>query len=134
MIFEKWDTVYSNKGKMFILVDNNYKIDVTNNCIKDFSSFSLDYKCDFVNLNNSNLLLYVAYRREYKDWSVNVPAHFETFIFLKNKLYDFQSWKDELGNKVGEIWYDPFMFVREENYEKAIRSLKLKTLKTLKDV
>lgn len=126
MIFHKWDTVYNYKGKMFIIVDDNFIAD--NIRIIDFSSFNLYYKCDFVNLNNSNFLLYVAYRREYKDYSINVPAHFDTFIFLKNNLYDFKNWKDELGNKVGEIWYDPFIFVKEEDYEQAVRYLKLKNL------
>ena len=85
MIFKKWDNVYNHKDKMFILVDNNYKVDSTNNSIKDFSSFNLSYKYDLINSNNDDFLLYVAYRREIQNWNTKIPAHFDTFIFKKNK-------------------------------------------------
>ena len=144
-IFHKWDDAYNYKGKMYVMVDNDYNVQPFDKLIElgvhrnilNFSEFSKDKHYDFVDNSSKNHMLYVAYRKhEPGGWNQpNIPEHFVTYIFIKNKFYDFKNstdWFDEIDNKITsqhDIWYDPFLFVYEPDLNQAIRYLKLKNLK-----
>ena len=144
-IFHKWDEVHNHKGKMYILVDNNYTAPLFGELgfcrtIRNFSEFNKNGHCDFVDNNSKNYMLYIAYRKENKpNWDQKLIAeHFVTHIFLKNKIYEFNDsflvnnvWCDEIGNIISsqyDIWYDPFLFVFEDDLSQVIRYLKLKKI------
>lgn len=134
MIFYKWDDVYNYKDKMFILVDNDFKF--SDKYIQPYSEFDINKPCDYIDNLHPNLLIYVAHKHESVRYNnrgeqIVIAPHFETHTFKKNKLYPLAGanrWYDEINNRVDDIYYDPFMFVKEKDYNKAIRALKLKAI------
>ena len=126
MIFHKWENVFNYKGEMFILVDD--KIEFTEKYLRPFSEFDITKEYDYADNTHNNLLIYFEYKRA----TLRSSASFDTFIFKKNKLYDFSNWHDELYNKCTNVWYDLFLFVKKEDYNQAIRALKLKEIDKIK--
>jgi hypothetical protein len=122
--------VFNYKGEMFILVDD--KLEFTDKYLRPFSEFDITKEYDYADNNHNNLLIYFEYKRPTNRQVPNQAPSFDTFIFKKNKLYDFSNWHDELGNKCINIWYDLFQFVKKEDYNQAIRALKLKEIDKIK--
>ena len=137
-ILSSWEDVWNYKEKLYICLTDesvNEYFKKPSGYLHNFSSFDLDKKVDYIS-NQENVILYLQYlkddyyREEYKN-----KGHWHTFIFKKNKLYDFSPtsrWCDELGNIIDnmkyEVWYDPFFFVKEKDVDQAIRLFKLKKL------
>jgi hypothetical protein len=133
-IFYKWKDVYNRKTPMYVCVDDNFKFE-ENTSIHNFCDFNIDLiqnikegcNRDFIDNNHPNLLIYLAFTNE-KELN-------RTYFFKRNTLYKFDSrWYDELGNIIDtyyDIWYEPFLFVQETDYDQAVRYLKLKRLETV---
>lgn len=129
MIFNKWCSVFEYTGRLYIMVDEKF---IGDNHTLDFSKFKLElttqqYPKHFFDNSSPYLGIYFKFVNHKYNSLTNLP-HNKIYIFKKNKLYNFKSWYDELDNEVFDVWYDPFIFVKEEDYEQAIRFLKLKKL------
>lgn len=130
MIFHAWNSVWNIEDNFYVIVNDKYMFEPKHKNIQLLSEFDINKKNDFI-VDNDLFLFYIAYKREIITYKI--PPHFVTFIFKKNKLYDFKNWIDELGNPVEDVWYDPFLFIYEKDYNKATRYLKLKKLKQLEN-
>lgn len=145
-LFHEYGEIYDymnesgNKNNLYVVVNNNFIIE-EGSSLKHVSSISSKFienvgnSMDFLDNSSKEILFYLAYRREQK-WNGNKRKIIcTTYIFKKYKLYHFErtgEWYDEVGNMIdsyNDIWYDPFLFVKPEDKEKAIRYLKLKKLK-----
>jgi len=116
----------------YIIVNNNYIVD-SESSIRDFSEFDINkvreskYSMDFIETSNKNLLIYFSFPSR----NMFPRAGNKTFFFMKNKIYKFgDRFEDEIGTIMhyDDIWYDPFLFVSEKDYNQATRYLKLKKL------
>lgn len=119
------------KDFAYAMVNNDFIVD-KHSRVADFSTFNLDmiknlkWSKDFIDNSSPNLLTYFVFQNP------NIGRN-RTYFFKKNKLYKFGTNKfaDELGSNTdqyNDIWYDPFLFVLEKDYDQAIRYLKLKNI------
>lgn len=130
MIFYKWENVHNEKEQLYVLVDENFNGDSNVFTFKDFTidKTFVEHPKDFFDNSSPNLFIYLRFENQN-----SIPKIQNcTYIFKKNKLYKFgRKWYDEIGNLIDDyhdIWYDPFLFVYEKDYDQAIRALKLKQL------
>lgn len=136
-LFNKWDSVYDCTTLLYIMVDEKFTGD--RNTL-DFSKFNIqmtkvEYPKDFIDNSSPNICVYLKFVNP-----IYIPRQKnKIYIFKKNKLYKFRAsdkknyydediWYDELNNEVIDIWYDPFVFIHEKDYDQAIRYLKLKKI------
>lgn len=156
MLFHKFDDVYNCKTSLYIMVDNDYK-SLEHQYVSDFLSLNMNAinnlkrgegTKDFIDNLHPKLLLYFKFYRTIllessgpKASSTDGSIVNKVFIFKKNKLYKFNneafgetSFYDEVGTPVNsssqynDLWYEPFVFVHEEDMDQAIRYLKLKEI------
>lgn len=131
-IFHDYGDVWNVKTPLYIVVNEKFSGDKQ---VLPFSTFNVEMTKtenprDFFSFSD-DALLYLAFVNP----KIRPQIPNRTYIFKKNKLYNFgRTWFDELNNEISDyldIWYEPFLFVHEKDYDQAIRYLKLNKVKKI---